>query len=143
MVAAAATDTPRTARWLRGRLSTLSVPVYREQAPEGSAFPCIIFRRQGGVDIKTMRDTAMVRSVWLVFVAGRGSFQAESQRDLNALEALADDMHEAVNRPDITSVSGRLIHEFTRESEYEASVIENGTEYLQLGGIYRAYTTLA
>ncbi len=138
-----ATDTSRTGRWLRSRLSALDLPIYRGAAPEDAPFPCIVFRRLGGADITAIRSTVAVRSVWLVFVVGKTSSEAESQRDVNALEPHADAMHDAIQYPGITAQNGRLIHECSRESEHEASLVENGTEYLQIGGVYRIWSTAA
>lgn len=87
--------------------------------------------------------TFMVRSIWLVFVAGKSNFQAESQSSVNALETYADSMHAAIYKPNITLVNGRNIEECRRESEWFDSTIENGVEYIQIGGIYRVLTTVA
>lgn len=85
----------------------------------------------------------MVRSIWLVFVAGRSTFQAESQGGVNALETYADTMHASIYDASPTTQNGRVIEGVRRESEWDSSVIENGVEYIQLGGVYRLLTTLA
>ena len=139
----ATTSTTREQRWLRTRLSTVGLPVYRGQAPETATFPCIIFRNQGGTDVVNLAGTFMVRSIWLVFVAGKAPFQAESQASVNTLETYADSMHAAIYKPNITVVNGRNIEECRSESPWFSSVVENGTEYIQIGNIYRILTTTA
>jgi len=52
-------------------------------------------------------------------------------------------MHEAVYKPPIVEVGGRLIHECRRDMEHYLPVYDGTTLVeLQLGGIYITYTTL-
>ncbi len=161
---AATTDSPRVGSWLRGRLSTLSLPVFWGAAPEGEKlsdgtivfprddfsqpavpmFPAAIFRRQGGTDIVTLAGGIVaVRSVWLCFVVKPVASQPESDADILLLMPYADSLHAALINPNFANSRGRLIHDVRRESEYESSIVENNTAYQQLGGVYKAWSTLA
>ncbi len=141
---AATTDSPRVGSWLRGRLSTLSVPVYWGGATEGATFPAAVFRRQGGTDIVTLAGGIVaVRSIWLIFVVKPVASQPESDADILLLMPYADSLHAALINPNFANSRGRLIHDCRRESEYESSIVENNTAYQQLGGIYKAWSTLA
>ncbi len=158
-----ATETTRTQRWLRSRLSTVGLPVFRGQAPEGETlpdgtiifprrldtdpavpmYPCIIFRRQGGVDVTNLQGTYMVRSVWLAFVAARSDEKPESQQGVNAVETHADALHDALTDQPLTTVAGRVIADCLRESEFDSPVVESGVEYQRIGGVYRVLSSRA
>lgn len=121
----------------------MGLPVYRGFAPETATFPCLVFRRQGGTDVMNLQGTYMVRSIWLVFVAARGDEQAESQQGVNAVEAHADALHDALVNQPITTQNGRVIADCLRESEFDSPVVESGVEYQRIGGVYRILSAVA
>lgn len=143
----ARTDTTRVQRWLRGRLNTVGLPVYRTFAPEAATYPCVIFRRLSGVDAGptiSPNGSMLVRSVWLVFAASAAAeVNPETQQPVSALEVHADAIHDALVGNWTTLQNGRYIEACRRESEYDEPVVEGGIEYQQIGGVFRVWSSLA
>ena len=140
-------DAPRVARWLGARLRAMDPPLPVKRDWGGGTGRHIVYFRSGGVDRRTLVETAQVRSVWTIYVSQ--PVQPGQTFYIEDLEADADRMHEAVALPIQTygTASGRIIQSCYRDLEHNPNPIRAGdgvtiTE-LQLGGIYVIESTVA
>ncbi len=135
-------ETVRVEQWLcelltgdtgEGGVSTLvGGRIYAYVAPEGSAFPLVIYSRQAGHDVAGVGSARIMASeVYQVKVIGRAAAVL-----FNAIKAIADRIDSLLQGASGSVVDGQIL---SCVREQVVSYVENsGSDvYSHLGGLYR------
>ncbi len=107
--------------------------IYHQVAPEGAAFPFIIFQRQSGTPTESFGDpSALETDVWTI----KGVDRATSSDTAEAIQArLAALLNDAT-----LSISGTTAIYLRRTSDVEYAEIEDGVSYRHAGSLFRLVT---
>lgn len=130
-------ETARVDRWLYERLAgdaTLSGLVggriYAFVAPQGTAFPFVVFAHQGGHDVLGVGPArVMVSLLYQVKAVGQTAAVADLQPVADRIDALLHGASGAV--PDGTILA------CVREQAIEEAEVDDGVQYRHVGGLYR------
>lgn len=111
--------------------TAVSGRIYGNLAPQGSAFPMVIFSFLGGSDkIQTFR-TRFTNAIYLVRAITHSS-------SINGIRSIADRVDELLAVPEQgVFVNDILISTVIREQPHERFDLENGVPTVYLGGFYR------
>jgi hypothetical protein len=111
-----------------------SKSIYYQVAPEGAAFPFVIFNKQSGVPTEAFGDpSALENDVWLV-----KAIDADTTAD--DAEAAAARIGFLLNDASL-SISGPTLVYLRRQSDVEYSEVANGVTYRHAGSLFRLVTT--
>ncbi len=107
--------------------------IYHQVAPDGAAFPFIIFQKQAGTPTESFGDpSALETDVWLL----KGVDRATSSDTAEAIQArLAALLNDAV-----LSISGTTAIYLRRTSDVEYAEIEDGVRFQHAGSLFRLVT---
>jgi len=135
-------ETVRVEQWLytiltgdtgAGKVNTLvSGRIYAYQAPEGAAFPFVVYSRQAGHDVMGVGAARIMASeVYQVKAVGKGATVS-----FWTIKAIADRIDEVLQGASGSVVDGRVL---SCVREQIISYVENsGSDvYSHLGGLYR------
>lgn len=105
--------------------------VYDTLAPEGSAFPCVVFSYQGGHDVHTNGPgRVMVSALYQVKVIGKdGAFS-----ELTSAAERIDELLHARHGSNTDGLAWAV-----REQPIKYMETDSGVRYYHLGGLYRIY----
>lgn len=129
----------RVDQWLYATLTgdaTLAAAVstrcYSDVAPQGAAFPLLLFTMMDGTDVMGVGTARiMVNAIYQVKVIGQGS-------SYSPLKPIADRI-DAVLQGKTGSVVDGVILACTREQPIRYMEIAGETQYRHLGGLYRVF----
>lgn len=109
---------------------TYSKSIFYEQAPEGAAYPFVIFAKQAGTPTETLGDPSALESdVWLVKAVDR-SASADTAETIQArLISLLNDAS--------LSISGATHLYLRRESDVDYPETADGVLYRHAGALFR------
>lgn len=107
-----------------------SKSIYHQQAPDGAAYPFIVFNKQSGVPTEAFADpSAYDTDVWLVKAIDRGT-SADTAEAISARIAVL--LNDAT-----LSISGGTLLYLRRQSDVEYPEVSNGVQYKHAGSLYR------
>lgn len=126
-------------KWLYTMLSTdaaltaiVSTRVYDTLAVESATFPYVVFRYQGGSDVRTNgAGRIMVSSVYQVKVIGKGVPFSSLTAAASRIDALLNAKYGANSDGQVWAV---------REQPIKYLELDNGVQYRHLGGLYRVWS---
>lgn len=111
-----------------------SKSIYHDQAPQGAAFPFVIFSKSTGVPTEAFGDPdAFDTDVWLV----KGVDKASSADTAEAIQARIQVL---LNDASL-SISGSTLLYLRRQSDVQYPETVDGVQYKHAGGLYRLVTT--
>lgn len=124
-------------KWLYGVLSgdatltgLVGARIHAYQAPEGTAFPFVLYSFQGGADVAVVGGIRIFnRGVYQVKAVGKGD-------TMGALQSIADRIDTLLQGAS-GSVTGGIILACVREQPLAYAEIDNRIQYRHLGGLYR------
>ena len=110
--------------------SGYSKSIYYQHAPEGAAYPLVVFSKQAGTPTEAFADPSAYESdVWMVKAI---------DRDTTADDAEAIQARVAVLLNDATlSISGATHLYLRRQSDIDYSEVTSGVVYQHAGSLYR------
>ncbi|MEO6467500.1 MAG: DUF3168 domain-containing protein [Acidimicrobiia bacterium] len=105
--------------------------VFVDNAPQGTAFPFVVFSLEYATDVVTHSHTRiMVDSVWRIRVnKASESYDSEMRSAADRIDVLFDRTSGSAGEAQIFSS--------VREEPYKRPLIDDGKQYRALGGIYR------
>lgn len=110
--------------------SGYSKAIYHNAAPQGAAFPLVIFNKQSGVPTQAMRDpSAFETDIWLIKGVARGD-------TADPAEAIATRLNDLLNDGTL-SISGATQLWLRRESDVEYMELADGVRYHHVGALFR------
>ena len=107
----------------------VSQSIYHQSAPEGAAFPFVIFNKQAGTPRYALLNLAMDDEVWLI----KGVDQDASADTVDAVSSRLD----ALLTDGSISISGKTKLYFRRESDVEYGEVIDGAMYKHSGAYFR------
>lgn len=108
--------------------------IYHQEAPEGAAFPYVIFNRQSGMPTEAFTaPSVMENDVWLVKAVDKSS-------SADVAESVADRIKTLLNDASL-SISGSTLIYLRRQSDVEYPEVSDGAAYKHCGSLYRLVTT--
>lgn len=113
-----------------GITSRVSTRIYHEQAPQGSAFPYVIFSKSAGVkDRAFSAPEAFKRDTWLVKAVDRSTSS-------NLADEIAKAIDEALDGQTLT-VEGKTVADLNHVGDVEYPETEGDQQYRHSGANYR------
>lgn len=114
--------------------SGYSKAIYHQQAPQGAAFPFVVFSKSSGQPTEAFGDPdAMDTDVWLIKAVDRNT-------SADAAEAAAERVKVLLNDATL-SISGATLLYLRRQSDVEYAEVNEGVQYAHVGSLYRLTTT--
>lgn len=110
-------------------LMALVTGIYANQAPQGAAYPFLLFSQQAGTDVNTLGARALVKAVYWIRVAMRGNSTEIATAAMDRVEALLQNV--TGSRDGLTLTLYRL-QPVTAPPENRG-----GIRYTQAGAFYR------
>jgi hypothetical protein len=122
---------------LTGSLATppagYSKSIYYQVAPQGAAFPYVIFQKQSGTPFYAWSDLALDNELWLVKGVSQASADQDSADSADGIASRLDDLL----TDGAISISGRDDRYLRRESDIDYSEVEDGVVYRHAGSLFR------
>lgn len=103
--------------------------IYHQEAPEGAAFPYVIFNKQAGTPYYALKSLAMDDEVWMV----KG---VDHSGGADSVDAIATRLNALLTDGSI-SISGSTQLYLRRESDVEYGEVTDGERYKHAGALYR------
>jgi hypothetical protein len=104
--------------------------IYYQVAPEGAAFPYVVFQHQSGVPTEAMQDpSAYETDVWLVKAVDRNT-------SADTAESIAARIQTLLNDATLT-ISGATHLYLRRQSDVDYPEVDEGIQYKHCGALYR------
>lgn len=125
-------DTTLTAM-LANPASGYSKAIYYEVAPQGAAFPYVIFSKQSGTPSYALTARNFDNDIWLIKAVDRSDSADVADNIASRLDALLTD--------GTVSISGRTQCYLRRESDVDYSETVDGTTYRHAGSLFRLIYT--
>lgn len=108
--------------------------IYHQQAPEGAAFPLVIFQKQSGVPTEAFGDpSAMEDEIWLMKAIDRAPSADVAESVSARIAVLLNDT--------TLSISGATLLYLRRQSDVDYPEVIDGVLYVHAGSLYRLVTT--
>lgn len=103
--------------------------IYHQQAPEGAAFPYVIFAKSSGVKIRVLKSGSQLkRDVWLVKAVDRTSSSKLADEIADVLDALLDE--------GTFTVSGKTVIDLYHVGDVEYVENDGDKSYRHSGATY-------
>jgi hypothetical protein len=126
-------DTTLTAMLATGATG-YSKAIYEDSAPEGAAFPFVVFSKSSGVPTEAFGDpSAFENDIWLVKAVDRNTSSDPAEAIQARIVALLNDSS--------LSISGATLCYLRRQSDVEYSEVTDGVKYKHRGALFRLVTT--
>ena len=110
-----------------------SKSIYHQDAPEGAAFPYVIFQRQSGRPTEAFgAPSVMENDVWLVKAVDHATSADTAESIAARIQTLLNDA--------ALSISGASLLYLRRQSDIEYPEVANGERYAHVGSLYRLVT---
>lgn len=107
--------------------------IYHQQAPQGAAFPYVIFQKQSGNPTEAFGDpSAMDTDVWMVKAVDRSDSADQAEAAAARIIALLNDAP--------LSISGNALLYLRRQSDVEYPEVTDGQMYQHVGSLFRLVT---
>lgn len=116
---------------LVGMLAT-ATSVYHQQAPQGAAFPFVVFNRQAGTPAWQFAGDPVQDDLWQIKAVSRASSASQAENIAERLDAI-------LNRATLT-ITGRLHLSLLRESDVDYPEQDDADSYQHVGALYRIFT---
>ena len=117
-------------------LLATSTSVYHGQAPEGAAYPFVIFHQQAGTRTRAQgKTTAFVEETWLVKAVDENSTS-------DTAEAIAEAVEATLANGTLT-VTGRTLHDVYPSGDVNYLERDGDRTYRHHGANYRVVTSAA
>jgi len=114
--------------------SGYSKSIYHGEAPQGAAFPFVIFQKQAGTPTESFGlPSAFENDVWLVKGIDRSSSADTAEAIQARIQVLLNDAS--------LSISGSTLLYLRRQSDVEYPEVTDGVTYRHAGALYRLVTT--
>lgn len=132
------TETIAAARWLYNLLSAdltlqafVASRIYAYRAPEGSAFPCVVFQLQSAqADTRVIGDQRLAsRFTMAIKAIGQGA-------DFVAIQPIADRVDRLLEAASGSNVDGVIVACIRDRPLEMLEASDPGIDYVHLGGLY-------
>jgi hypothetical protein len=111
-----------------------SKSIYYEVAPEGAAYPLVIFNKQSGMPTEAFGDpSALENDIWLVKAIARDTSADPAETAAARIITLLNDA--------ALSISGATLCYLRRQSDVDYSEVADGTVFRHCGSLFRLVTT--
>jgi hypothetical protein len=111
-----------------------SKSIYYEVAPEGAAYPLVIFAKSSSVPTEAFGDpSALENDIWLVKAISQDSSADTAETAQARIITLLNDAS--------LSISGASLLYLRRQSDVDYSEVTDGTTYRHAGSLFRLVTT--
>jgi hypothetical protein len=105
--------------------------IYHQKAPDGAAFPFVVFSKSAGNPTEAFSDpSALETDIWLV----KGVDRSNSTDTAEAIQAR---LQALLNDASLSIAGGVTLLYLRRTSDVEYDETEDGVEYKHAGGLYR------
>lgn len=109
--------------------------IYAEVAPEGAAFPCVVYAQMAATDVMVVgAHRIFTNALYLVKAVGQGA----SYGPLKAIAARVDAL---LHRGAAAATADGTTWGSYRERPFRLAEVSNGIQYRSSGGLYRLFTT--
>lgn len=111
-----------------------SKAIYYQVAPEGAAFPFLVFQKQSGYPTQAFGDpSALENDVWLVKAVDRKTTADDAE---TVAARVADLLNDAT-----LSISGSTLQFLRRQSDVQYPELIDGVLYQHVGSLFRLITS--
>lgn len=110
--------------------SGYSKAIYHQEAPQGAAFPFVIFNKQAGTPTEAFQaPSALETDIWLVKGVDRSASADTAEAIQARLQALLNDAS--------LSISGATLLYLRRQSDVQYPEVTGGVRYEHAGSLFR------
>jgi len=103
--------------------------IFYQAAPQGSAYPFVIFGKQAGTPQHAFRGPAVRSDLWMAKAVDRGPSASAAEEIDAALEAVLADA-------ELTIADAELLY-LRRVSDLDYAEVRDGETFHHVGGLYR------